>query len=48
MLGHAHGRVLAVALDQRDQAPLAGLVELDVGDVDDLRRVGVAGRSSAR
>jgi hypothetical protein len=34
--------VLAVA-DDRDQAPLAGSVEDDIGDVDDLRGVGVIG-----
>ena len=44
MLGTARRQSgVAVALDQRDQAPLAGLVERDLGDVDGLRRVRVAG-----
>ena len=40
---HPHGGELAVALHERDHAPLAGLVELHLGDVDGLCRVGIAG-----
>ena len=38
-----HGGELAVPLHERDHAPLAGLVERHLGDVDGLRRVGVVG-----